>query len=106
MVQLNLGPNVAAEEGGCPEEHTGTKCETWRTLCAGRVAYTDPGPFAGAELVSFSPGTLGRGRAKALTDEGDVGQQSRYCPAPVDAPPDNGPPLDITALLTRAGPAT
>ena len=72
MVQLNLGPNVAAEEGGCPEEHTGTKCETWRTLCAGRVAYTDPGPFAGAELVSFSPGTLGRGRAKALTDESDV----------------------------------
>ena len=106
MVQLNLGPNVAAEESGCPEEHTGTKCETWRTLCAGRVAYTDPGPFADAELVSFSPGTLGRGRAKALTDEGDVGQQSRYCPAPVDAPPDNGPPLDITALLTRAGPAT
>ena len=44
MVQLNLGPNVAAEESGCPEEHTGTKCETWRTMCAGRVAYTDPGP--------------------------------------------------------------
>jgi hypothetical protein len=35
MVQLNLGPNVAAEEDGCPEEHTGTKCETWRTLWKG-----------------------------------------------------------------------
>ena len=100
MVQLNLGPNVAAEEDGCPEEHTGTKCETWRTVCAGRVAYTDPGPFPVAEL--FSTGTLGRGRAKALTDESDVGLQSHYCPAPVAAPPDNGPPLDITVLSTRA----
>ena len=72
----------------------------------GGLYYTDPGPFAGAELASFSPGTLGRGRAKALTDESDVGSQSHYCPAPVAAPPDNGPPLDITALLTRAGPAT
>ena len=63
MVQLNLGPNVAAEEDGCPEEHTGTKCETWRTLCAGRVAYTDPGPFPDAELISFSAGTwTGKGQ--------------------------------------------
>ena len=68
------------------------------------MAYTDPGPFPVAEL--FSTGTLGRGRAKALTDESDVGLQSHYCPVPVAAPPDNGPPLDITALLTRAGPAT
>ena len=98
---------VAAEEGGCPEEHTGTKCETWRTLCAGRVAYTDPGPFAGAELVSFSPGTLGRGRAKALTDESDVlGNRAATALRLLPPPPDNGPPLDITALLTRAGPAT
>jgi hypothetical protein len=59
-VQLNLGPNVAAEE---PEEHTGTKCETWRTMYAGRVAYTDPGPFPVAELISFSTGTwTGKGQ--------------------------------------------
>ncbi len=58
-----LGPNVAAEEDGCPEEHTGTKCETWRTLYAGRVAYTDPDPFPVAELISFSTGTwTGKGQ--------------------------------------------